>query len=428
MRALLVNPPETGVGGFTPPPLNLLYLAGMLEHHGIRCDVVDGNLEGWTGVHNAIRRAYDVIGVTAITHSRWKSFAVCTMARKLSPKSMTVLGGVHASVLPEQCRRFADVVVQGEGEQQLLDICRGKHPAGDMVPIDSIPFPAWEKIDIRRYPGRGLTKHDPRSFNGVKLSTSPRISVMASRSCTAHCTFCSSWWVQGPYRMRDPRLVVDELEFLTLRGARHFRFVDARKALEFCAEVARLGLRIAYQVQTRADALNQDLVEALRDSGCYLIALGVETGNDTLLEGLHKSIDTAEVERVMRMCRRVGVRVEANMIVGNIGETDRTIDDTRRFLRRTKPAVVVATGGLAIFPGTAIYQRALKERKITAEFWDSTIPFMIYDFSPQQIARWVVRVKGYNMFMLLKYYLGKCLDMLQQARGNYTKQTMGSIC
>lgn len=410
MRVLLVSLPNVGIP-FTP--LNLLYLAGELEKHGIECDVVDWNIIGEGGVLYHLGRGYDVIGISFTTLNRWQAFDLASYIRVMHPKVKIAFGGVHATLMSEQCKRFADVVIKGDGEGAFTDYCQGKTPVERIMPIDSLTC-AYHKLDLWRYPGKGFTAHDKRRFNGVDIAHSPRISVQTSRGCLSHCRFCSSFWVQGRYRMRNPELVVNDLVGLYSGGFRHFYFIDdsfyldKAKGIEFCTKVVRSGMRIAFRIQTRADMLDADYCEALREAGCYYVAIGVETGSERLLETMHKSAGVSDAEKAIRACRKAGIRTEALLIIGNEGETDETIEDTRKFLKRVQPTTVGSGGhGLWLFPGTAVYNQAVRNGEVSESVWDTRLPAPVYRFSPEQIEAWERRLYTYGFIPTLRYHFSR---------------------
>jgi anaerobic magnesium-protoporphyrin IX monomethyl ester cyclase len=384
-------------------PLNLLMLAGMLEKHGVDCTLVDWGISGRDAVEREIKKQYDIVGLSVLSTTRWDAFDTASLIRKLSPKSQIVMGGVHATIMKEQTLKHCDVVIKGDGEGPFLDLAQGKDPVERIIPLDDLPFAGWSKIDLWKYPGKGHTKHDRRRANGVDIFHLPRVSLQTSRSCRSHCRFCSSFWVQGPYRQRSPVKVVDEMEMLYAQGMKSFFFVDdsfyldKSKALEFCAEILRRGLKVAYRVQTRSDVLDKEYTEALGESGCYNVAIGVESGADAILNIMHKSSDTLTTLESIENCKKAGIRVQALMIVGNEGETDETIQQTKRFLRKAKPSILGASwDGLMLFPGTSIYQKAVKEGLIDDSFWDTREKIRSYKYPKEQIMKWASDISRYS--------------------------------
>jgi radical SAM superfamily enzyme YgiQ (UPF0313 family) len=412
---LLIRPGGTGLPCGISPPLGVLYLAGTLEANGIDCQVIDGVMEREETIIRALKRGPEIVGIPALSVTRWQAFDLAALVRWYAPKATVVIGGPHASVLPEQCKKHADVVVQGDGENQFLAICRGHEPIGGPIPIDSIPLPAWHKVNLWRYPGKGLTRFNPLPKHGVWIAKEPRIGLIASRGCNQHCRYCSSWWVQGGYRMRSPKLVVDEMGFLYSQGLRHFFFhddsfyLDKEMCLGFCRELAARKMQVAYSVMTRADALDEEIVVALKGTGCYEIFIGIESADEKILEGMKKNASPEATGRTIKMCRRLGMPVCGLMIMGNIGETDATIEKSRRFLKDCRPSFLTIANppGLWIYPGTAVYRQALREGEIAESFWDTREPVKMYGFTQRQLLKWLRRIHGYTILNRLRYEFGR---------------------
>lgn len=414
-KILLLNPSRTSQYGFFNPPLGLLYLAGALKREGIDCDIVDGNGEGESAVVKAIERRYDAVGIPVGTFFRWRAFDTAQMVRRLSPRSKIVMGNVHATVMPEQCKRFADVVIKGEGEGPFVDYVLGREIRERGLPVDELPLPAWEKVNWKYYKGSGVTRYNPFKFRGIRLITSKRVPISTSRGCSAHCIFCSSWWIQK-YRMRNPASVADEIEMLYEQGLRHFAFVDDLfENWGVCREILRRGLKLAYNVCTRVDALTEEAVDLLVDSGCYRCGFGIETGSEAMLEQLHKRANVEQAEKAIAYCKRRGLFCGACLIIGTPGETEETVGQTLDFLKRVHPNNIAPSCGMWILPGTAVYWRALKEGNITSDFWEKRQAIKVY--THEHDLKWLhkqqQRMYEYDWKVRLRRLPGQIIDNIR---------------
>jgi len=406
-RVLLINPPETEQTGFTNPPLGLLYIAGSLLKGGLDVRVVDGCLEGKEAVRKQLVEFQPhFAGVTCLTPGRKKAFEMASMVKETVPGAKVILGGAHATIMHRQIMEHypqIDYIVLGEGEATCLEIARETPPSGidglsfrdpegvirmtgrrkHRENLDDIPFPAWHLVDLWKYPA--WTDGSVLSHNGIQLWKEPRISVIFSRGCGGHCSFCSTWWIWKGWRSRSPRNMVDELELLYKKyGIRHFCFADDAMTLDrhttitLCDEIMSRGLKIAFHVTTRTDSVDMEVLRKLKIAGCYAIAYGVESGSERILKGMNKENEVPNAYRAIELTKMAGISVTALMIVGNVGETDDTIDETIRFLRDTKPNAVGCTGGLWILPGTALYQKCKRLGFIDDDFWLTDEPYKVY--------------------------------------------------
>lgn len=410
---LLVNLPQEMVF----PPLNLLCLAGMFGSNGVECKILDTNMCGHNKVIKEVKRGYPIVGISCMTARRWDAFDFAATIRKLSPRSTIVMGGVHASLMPEQCQQHADVVIKGDGEGPLLDVCQGKDPTERFVPLDELPFPDYDKVDLSLYRGYALKRFDSRKMNGIDIRKHPMVLVQASRGCNRHCRFCSSFYVQGPYRTKNPIRMADEIEVLYAKGVRSLYFaddsfyLDKAQGVRFCRELVARKLSVAFHIETRADVIDDEYASWLKRAGCYRVQVGLETGSDLILKTMHKMADVEAIYRGVRSCKKHGLHIQANIIVGNEGETDGTIEETRALLKRVDPSILsAARHGLLLLPGTAVYRQALRDGMITDDFWDTRETVRTYKFPQRQIDQWLKRTHTYSLEQTARYYYERYLE------------------
>jgi len=428
-KILLVNPHETKAGGFTNPPLGLLYIAGTLLKHGFDVRVVDGCLKGKKAIIKAINEFRpELVGITCLTPGRKKALEVARMVKSRNSSIKTIMGGVHPTIMHKQILEhypFVDYVVLGEGEYTFLEIALGKDPSminglayrnngaifktpqrKYIEDLDQISFPAWHLIDIKKYPARGKGL-----IRGIDLGKEPRIPVMFSRGCKGHCDFCSSWWIWRGWRRRSAKNMAEEIELLYKNyNIKHFCFVDDtmtadREAiLELCDEIIDRKINIAFSVQTRTDCVDKDMLIKLKAAGCHLIAFGIETGSPLLLEKMGKENDIENAANAIMLSKEAGISVTALIIIGNVGETSETVADTIRFLERTKPDALGSLGELWVLPGTKLYRACKNKGFIEDSFWLSDRPYKIYtaEHSLKDLAEFQKKVFGYKNWLVRK--------------------------
>ncbi len=422
-RILLVNPHGTAQTGYSNPPLGLLYLAGALLAKKIETQIVDGCLEGRDAIDRAIRAFKPtIVGITCLTPGRKQAIDVASMAKLFDPSVFVVMGGAHPTIMFDQMLNNypeIDAIVLGEGEETLVELALGNDllavsglairnegavvrttPRPQIADLDSLPFPAWHLLDLRRYPSIGTG-----SYRGIDLNREPRVSIIFSRGCKGHCHFCSTWWIWRGWRRRSPQNMVDEIQHLyDTQGIRHFCFaddsltVDREATIELCDEIIRRGLVIAFHATTRTDCVDEVMLKKLAEAGCYNIAFGVETGSSELLTGMMKENEIATAERAITLAKSSGITTTALMIIGNVGETPATIAETVRFLQKVDPDVLGCTGALWILPGTHLYRTCKERGFIDDSFWLGDEPYKIYDleYSLEQLNNFEQIVRNYR--------------------------------
>ena len=184
-------------GGYTPSPLGLLYLAGYIRNKcKVRVSIIDASLLGETALFHALAWLKpDLVGISSLTPGRLEATRVARLAKQMYPKSKTVLGGIHPTLMWQQIMQEypeVDFIVRGEGEETLYDLVAGKplptigglvwrkkkqvvhNPNRKLiVNLNEIPFPAWDLIDPRRYPAWGKG-----TANGINLETEIRYPLI----------------------------------------------------------------------------------------------------------------------------------------------------------------------------------------------------------------------------------------------------------
>ena len=316
------------------PPLGILYLASFLRKAipSIDIRVTDGMLLGRNKTLEEIR-AFDpnVLCVSFYTGSTLGAFELINIMKSENPHLVIITGGPHASAQPEEVllRSKANLVVRGEGEQVLARLIRslekklkfsiedyksfegiaymgpnGKvqqnSPSTLIRNLDEFPFPAWDLIN-------------PKSYRGYHLSKQiPDFPILFSRGCPHDCIFCSNehWNLSKPkVRFRTPSNIVDEMESLVRDyGIREFNNVadelnnHPRLALEICAEIKSRKLGITWKTMLHADRVSEELVQAMAESGCWLVSLGIETGNPETMRGVRKNLTHGKIEAAFSQC------------------------------------------------------------------------------------------------------------------------------
>lgn len=404
-RILLVNPPESGMGEYSSAPLGLLYIAGVLQKHDIPVKIVDGFLEGWKGIEETVKDYQpDIIGITCHTYARARALKIAKLAKEILSGVTVVVGGAHPTVMAKQLLEnypFIDIAAIGEADYVLREVCEKKDYSGipgiayrengrivinsrsDVIAdLDSLPLPAWNLLDLRRYPpdGQGV-------YRGIDLAKEPRISVIFSRGCVGDCNFCSNRLMWKRWRHRSPENMLGELELLNKTfGIKHFHFnddcfsVNKKAAIDLCHAIAERKFNIAFDIVTRTDCVNAEILQALKDAGCYRISFGVETASPRLLKIMGKPINVKKQEEAIKLTNTFGIKTLVLLIAGCVGETRETINETVDFINRAQPSAVGIANGLMIFPGTRIYEIAKKNGVIEDDFWLTDYAWKMYTF------------------------------------------------
>lgn len=409
MKIHLFYPPSAKHGGnpnWSFPPLGILYLAAYVRkiYPEIEWRVSDGQLEGEDKCLKDFHAFQpDLSGVSFTTPHAAAAYKFIDKLKEEAPSTLVVCGGPHPTASPQDVltQSCADLVVVGEGEQAFATIVKefgeGKIKVGDrrviigspIENLDDIPYPARDLIDIRRYPGWFFSRK------------SPETDFVSSRGCPYSCFFCSNpvWKVKKPWvRFRTPKNVVDELELLhTKYGIREFfnecdEFnVNMRVAIAICDEIIKRKLDISWKVQLTARVRNlpEELIMKMAKSGCWLVMLGLESGNQRTLDGIGKQITLEEVEHVCRLLKKWGIKVFGLFMVFNIWEENGRLNyegvqeslNTIDFVNSLRKRRLLDYSSCTIttpFPGSPLWEAAIKHGLLPEdligkwELWDSS--------------------------------------------------------
>ncbi len=376
MKVLLLQPNfDTHI---ITPPLGLGYLAGALlkdGHDVILFDCIAKGIDNQKIIEILTKERPDVIGISVLSISFKNTIDLITLIRK-NITTLVVIGGPHVSALPEYSLETskADIAVIGEGENTFREIASGKSlneingicfwsdnkiittPSRPFIDdLDTIPFPAWSLIQPDNYPP---TPH------GAFYKKYPIAPITTTRGCPFNCIFCASkcTWKQK-LRARSAMNVVDEIEYLHRNfGIQEFHFEDdnftfsKKHAMAVCEEIIRRGLDIVWACPNgvRIDKLDKELIDTMKRSGCYLLAFGIESGSQEILDKMNKKLDLDIVPNIIKMVKDAGIETCGYFIVGLPDETYETIESTIE-LSLSLPLDRAQFSRFVPLPGTSIF-------------------------------------------------------------------------
>ncbi len=390
MKVLLVSPPHSSavesVLGGASPPLGLAYVASSLEEDGHEVRIVDSRAMGYglSQIKREISSFYpDVVGLTATTPAIYSAYKVADVAKQVSRDTKVVLGGSHASFMAEDVLRECpsiDFVVRGEGEETVRELLRSIEDPKKVLGItyrergvikstpnrllikslDDLPVPAYHLLPMDRYRADGIRY-------GVLLT---------SRGCPFSCIFCCSSRLMGKvWRGHSEERVLHELTLLRDRyGVKEVEFLDdtftlnKKRAKRICEEIVRNRLDVSWSCSSRADLLDEELANALKNAGCHTVYIGAESGVQETLNFLKKGVSLGQIARAVEVAKRACLNVVASFIIGIPGETREKIRATIEFAKKLKPTFVQFTL-LTPFPGTEIYEYAEKRGLLLTKNW-----------------------------------------------------------
>ncbi|MGA2332005.1 MAG: radical SAM protein [Syntrophales bacterium] len=388
MNVLLVNPRYNGSSEI--PPLGLECLAAPLLWEGIDVSILDLDIcspeEGNDALRDTIcRSSPQVVGVTAMSHSFPSAQEVCRIAKNLNPAVLTVMGGIHATVMFDDILRKQDdidVCVRGEGELSFRELIL-RFTAGQASPgIEGISYRDDGKIihNADRALQKNLNDLPKPAYHLVRNEKYKTRSISSSRGCHHNCTFCS---IQAQYRRtvrtRDAVTLAEEIKTLADGGATRIMFTDdnftfsLKRVREICSWIQRLELagRMEFYAQGRIDDIcrNPIMASILADAGFRGLYVGAESGSVEVLDYYRKGAGPEDIIRGVVHCIEQNLTPVVNFILFGPSDTIDTMRETIRLARQIfeMGAEIVYAETLIPYPGTPIQEALVRDGKFREE-------------------------------------------------------------
>ena len=424
-------------------PTNLGYIAAYAMREGFDLEVWDYELEHFLAV-KFLERVRDVqpavIGFSCMTPTIVNGHHIATLVKRHFPHVITVVGGAHSSALPERTLEefpFFDLVVNQEGEETFLEICRIVRDGdpvrglvgttwrdGKMIireqsrpfikDLDAIPFPARE---LYHMVGK-QSGHSSRGFSNKLKST----EIFTSRGCPYNCTFCAiTATFERTLRLRSPGNVFAEIEDVQKRfDIDHFVIADDTFGLEkgrletLCEGFRSLGVK-SWNCDTRVDCVTPESLRLMKESGCAKVAFGIETGSPRVVALNKKKIDLERAREAVHWAKEAGIKhIEGNFIIGSHpDETPKDLELTAKMIREL-PLTFVSISVIVPYPGTPNYEIMMERGHIYSTDWSEYVMFgkapgwRTEHFSPDDLLRYQKRLNrafylnpDYMLHMLL---------------------------
>ncbi len=375
------------------PPIGLCSLVAWAERHGHRADIHD--CYAFLGQDERIARYLhtetpDYVGFSTTTSSFLDAVRIARRVKEAHPGIRTIFGGVHVSTLRDRLLRDYPVIdygVAGEGEEALLAIIERDGEGLDEVPgllyregeevvftglrepaldLDTLPFPAYGKLEgfpraytlpIFNYPG------------------APGATAISSRGCPYQCSYCDRSVFRRSFRFNSAEYMVELLRHLHAGfGIRHINYYDdlftfkRKRVVEFCERLLSAHLPVTFNCAARAEHLDRELLRLMKRAGCWMISLGIETGDPGLLARHRSRADLEMIRERIEWIRRAGVRAKGLFMLGLPGETEETIERSIAYVL-SLPLDEFNLAKFTPFPGSPVY-RNIRDHGRFEENWE----------------------------------------------------------
>jgi radical SAM superfamily enzyme YgiQ (UPF0313 family) len=390
LNILLINPGESATTEYISKvaesnhvlPLGLLYIASFGEEWlpNIKFHVLD-MLTDATDLEKLVADLNPmVVGITVTTLTLKNAYFIAQRVKKISPKAHTVMGGPHCGIYPQETIALPciDSIVTGEGEIAFVKLVNSLLNYGTAQPIyngsnsikrlDILPFPARHLVDIKKY---------RYALSSKKLST----TMITSRGCPFHCTFC--YRPPGAWRARSAKDITQEIHECLNMGIEEFEFYDdtftynKQRTIDICLEIKRKKLKLSFGIRTRVDCIDEEMLSNLKAAGCKRINFGIESPHANVLKILGKQTTGDLNDKMLKLAHKIGIETQAYLMIGSPGESVAQMKQTIQYAKKINPdyAYFSITSPM---PGTPLYQMGLKQG-LYNDYWkdlaiDPTLP------------------------------------------------------
>ena|SRR5215204_975454 len=362
------------------PPLGILYISAYLEQNGFPNNVYDSTFNTLEGLKSSLlSERPDILGIYTNLMTKLNVLKIISFVRSADVLNHTkiVLGGPEIRNHKENFLRFgADVIVFGEGEDTMLDIVNVYAQDGDpdlrdlpgtafldeqknvitnpertlIRDINHLPFPARDKINLQKYFDTW------RQHHGISM-----INLNTMRGCPYSCKWCSRAVYGSSYRRRSPALVADEIQYLKQNyDFDMIWFVDDVFTInhkwlrEFVNEMESRQVKVPYEIITRADRLTEEVVQLLKQSGCFRVWIGAESGSQKIIDAMDRRVKVDDVRKMIQLVKSYGIEAGTFIMLGYPGENETDIEETLHHLKTSNPDHYTITVAYPI-KGTPLY-------------------------------------------------------------------------
>ncbi len=376
MKVLLVYPKDIAEHYYAKRPVvGIAYIGTILANHNHLVELIDMRVKGCNEEYFKKRLEGfkpDVVAFSLVALGLDQAYKLIEIT-KANSKAYVACGGPEVTLVPSKIlsRPDVDFVIVGEGEYSMLELvdaiekgkgyddipglgCKkdGKQKINMQIPIqnlDALPFPRWDLFNLKEF---------NKNVSRIKFP------IMSSRGCPYQCMFCDSAKVNFGYRVRSPKNVADEIEYVQRKfGAAEFQFLDdnfsvyKQRVIGICNEIIKRNLKIKWVVGQgmSPSKVDLELLKKMKEAGCIVVYFGVESADDEVLRAIHKPHTVDQVKKAIKYAKEAGLIVKAPFISGL---PKSTYEKERKYISFFKEMDIdmprIST--VVPFPGTEMYE------------------------------------------------------------------------
>lgn len=397
-NVLLINPPSRLLYKPTKireaatysPVLSLATISAPAISKGYNVKIIDANIID--NLREKIRETLKellpkYVGITFTTPLYKEMLEIVNWIKNFDSNIIVIAGGAHVSSLPQEALEAApiDIAVRGEGDFALLEILENEekknikgisykkegrifhNPLREYIKdLDSLPFPAWQLYDIKSY-----------KTTDILARESPSGWLETSRGCPYQCPYCNKSVFGNFFRAKSPNRVVEEIKYMLGMGFREIHIsddgfsTDLERAKEICNIIIKKKLKFPWATVTgiRIDRVDRELLRLMKEAGCYRVYYGIESGDQRILDYIHKGITLAQIKNAVQQSREVGLETVGYFMMGLPGESIESMQNTIDFARSLDLDMAKVSITIPL-PSTALYDELERGGYFISKDWE----------------------------------------------------------
>lgn len=358
-------------------PLGMLYISAYLERKGFSNEVFDTTFSSLKELQNYLLKVKpNVIAIYVNLMTKLNVLEIIKFSKSNLNQAKIILGGPEIKYNANDFLKFgADYLVIGEGEETSFELIKALNEnrfddikninglgfsennkiifteeRSKLKEIDSLPFPNRDKVNLKLYLDAWKERHGENA-----------ISVSTMRGCPYTCKWCSRAVYGLSYRRRSPKNVCDELEIIqneydpdTLWFVDDVFTISHKWLSEFKDLLIERNLKIKYECITRADRLNENVINDLKASGCFRVWIGAESGSQKVIDLMDRRVDINQVREMIKLAQKYDIQAGTFIMIGYPGETEDDIEETIKHLKESNPEYFTITVAYPI-KGTELF-------------------------------------------------------------------------
>lgn len=405
MRVLLVNPPayrdiryiregrcEQRLSSFqyVMVPISLPSIAALLREKDMEVKIIDciaENINSEKLIEDVLRYNPQLIIINYSTATYYGDREITRLLKEASLAHLSAIG-THVTALPEETLKdtLLDSVIRGEPEMTTFFLAESINNKKSLEKVEGISYRLNNKIvqnqdrkfienlDSLPFPARDLIKNEKYT---MPFSNRPYTLLISSRGCPYQCIYCTARQYYGTkLRVRSAPNIVDELvEILEKYNIKDVTMwsdtftLSENFVASICNEILQRGIEINWMCNSRVDKVNLELLKLMKKAGCSVLSFGVESGVQKILDNAKKGAHLKQAIDAFQWTKESKIETIAHIMFGLPGETEETIKETIKFVRKLKPDYIQFYGAIP-FPGTEFYKMTIENKWLVSKNWD----------------------------------------------------------